>query len=37
MADLTLSKNSATGPAKLQQGENILQPFDSSADGRLAF
>jgi hypothetical protein len=37
MADLTVSKNSASGPAKLQDGVNTLQPFDSSLDGRLAF
>src|SRR5215472_9466682 len=37
MADLTVSKNSASGPAKLQEGVNTLQPFDSSLDGRLAF
>jgi flagellar motor protein MotB len=37
VADLTLSKNTATGPAKLQEGENAAQPFDSSLDGRLAF
>jgi flagellar motor protein MotB len=37
VADLTVSKNSASGPAKLLQGENAPQPFDSSLDGRLAF
>ena len=37
MADLTVSKNSASGPAKLQEGVNTLQPYDSSLDGRLAF
>ena len=37
VADLTLSKNSASGPAKLLQGENAPQPYDSSLDGRLAF
>ena len=37
IADLTLSKNSASGPAKLQEGENALQPYDSSLNGRLAF
>jgi hypothetical protein len=37
MADLTVSKNSASGPAKLQEGENDPHPYDSSLDGRLAF
>src|SRR6266851_3468949 len=37
VADLTVSKNSASGPAKLLQGENAQQPYDSSLDGRLAF
>jgi flagellar motor protein MotB len=37
IADVTLSKNSASGPAKLQEGENNLHPYDSSLDGRLAF
>jgi flagellar motor protein MotB len=37
IADLTVSKNSASGPAKLQEGENAPQPYDSSLDGRLAF
>ena len=37
IADLTVSKNSASGPAKLQEGENDPQPYDSSLDGRLAF
>ena len=37
MADLTVSKNSASGPAKLQEGANALQPYDSWMDGRLAF
>jgi flagellar motor protein MotB len=37
VADLTLSKNSANGPAKLLEGENAPQPYDSSLDGRLAF
>jgi len=37
LADLTVSKNSASGPAKLLQGENAQQPYDSSLDGRLAF
>jgi flagellar motor protein MotB len=37
VADLTLSKNSSSGPAKLLEGENATQPYDSSLDGRLAF
>src|SRR5215472_13032472 len=37
VADLTISKNSVTGPAKLQEGANAAQPLDSSLDGRLAF
>jgi flagellar motor protein MotB len=37
VADLTLSKNRANGPANLLQGENAPQPYDSSLDGRLAF
>src|SRR5258708_27088833 len=37
IADLTVSKNSASGAAKLQEGENDPQPYDSSLDGRLAF
>src|SRR6267378_53702 len=37
IADLTLSKNSASAPAKLQEGENDPHPYDSSLDGRLAF
>ena len=37
MADFTISKNSVTGPALLQQGANVAQPLDSSLDGRLAF
>src|SRR5215471_17113889 len=37
MADLTVSKNSASGPAKLQEGVNTVPPYDSSFDGRLAF
>src|SRR5438067_2474126 len=37
IADLTVSKNSASGAAKLQEGENDSQPYDSSLDGRLAF
>jgi flagellar motor protein MotB len=37
MVDLTVSKNSASGPAKLQEGENNPNPYDSSLDGRLAF
>src|SRR5262249_31534768 len=34
---LTVSKNSSSGPAKLLQGENASQPYDSSLDGLLAF
>jgi flagellar motor protein MotB len=37
IADLTVSKNSTSGAAKLQEGENDPQPYDSSLDGRLAF
>src|SRR3989454_2459424 len=37
IADLTVSKNSASGLAKLQEGENDPHPYDSSLDGRLAF
>ncbi len=37
LADFTLSENRANGPARLLQGENAPQPFDSSLDGRLAF
>src|SRR5215469_2800334 len=37
VADLTVSKNSTSGPAKLLEGENAPQPYDSSLDGRLAF
>src|SRR5881628_3673850 len=37
VAELTVSSNSSSGPAKQLQGENAPQPFDSSVDGRLAF
>jgi flagellar motor protein MotB len=37
VADLTVSKNSSNGSAKLLEGENASQPYDSSLDGRLAF
>src|SRR3989442_2488684 len=37
VADMTVSKNSANGSAKLLEGENAPQPYDSSLDGRLAF
>ena len=37
VADLTVSKNSVTAAEKLQQGDNAVQPVDSSLDGRLAF
>src|SRR5258708_8895886 len=36
IADLTVSKNSASGPAKLQEAENNPQPYASSLHGRLA-
>jgi len=37
LADLTLAGNRDNGPVELLQGENALQPHDSTADGRLAF
>src|SRR5215470_15389627 len=37
LVDLTVSKNSTSGPARLQEGENNPNPYDSSLDGRLAF
>jgi flagellar motor protein MotB len=37
VADITLSKNRASGPVALLQGTNAPQPYDSSLDGRLAF
>ena len=37
VADMTISKNSVTAAEKLQQGDNTVQPVDSSLDGRLAF
>jgi flagellar motor protein MotB len=37
MADLTYSTNSSSGPVEQLQGNNVLQPFDSNLDGRLAF
>ncbi|HKT87779.1 MAG TPA: OmpA family protein [Candidatus Sulfotelmatobacter sp.] len=37
VADFTLSKNNSSGAAKLLEGENDPQPYDSSLDGRLAF
>ena len=37
VADLTVSKNSASGPVSLLQGANATQPYDSSLDGRLSF
>jgi flagellar motor protein MotB len=37
VADLTFSENRSNGPVEEQQGEDALQPFDSSVDGRLAF
>jgi flagellar motor protein MotB len=37
IADLTISKNSTSAAAKLQEGANDPQPYNSSLDGRLAF
>src|SRR4029077_6693038 len=37
IGDLKVSRNSTSGPAKLQEGDNNPQPYDSSLDGRLAF
>src|SRR5437899_8939997 len=37
IADLTVSKNTASASAKLQEGENDPHPYNSSLDGRLAF
>jgi len=37
VADFTFSENRSNGPVEDFQGENALQPFDSSVDGRLAF
>lgn len=37
VADFTVSDNRAGGPIDLFQGENVLQPYDSTVDGRLAF
>lgn len=37
MADLTLSKNMASGPIDLVQGQNSDVDYDSNIDGRLAF
>jgi outer membrane protein OmpA-like peptidoglycan-associated protein len=37
VADITVSENRGNGPVDLVQGENPLQPWDSSLDGRLAF
>jgi flagellar motor protein MotB len=37
VADLTVSKNSASAAATLQEGQNNPQPYNSSLDGRLAF
>src|SRR5215475_4547068 len=37
IADMTISKNSVSAAEKLQQGDNTVQPVDSSLDGRLAF
>jgi hypothetical protein len=37
VADFTFSDNSSNGPIDLFQGDNAPRPYDSSADGRLAF
>jgi flagellar motor protein MotB len=37
VADITWSENRSNGPVDQVEGENALQPFDSSLDGRLAF
>jgi flagellar motor protein MotB len=37
VADLTVSKDSTTGPAALLEGQNDPLPYDSSLNGRLAF
>ncbi|MGH9870032.1 MAG: OmpA family protein [Candidatus Polarisedimenticolia bacterium] len=37
IADVTFSENRSNGPVDELQGENAPQPWDSSADGRLAF
>jgi flagellar motor protein MotB len=37
IADLTVSKNSTSAAATLQEGANNPQPYNSSLDGRLAF
>jgi flagellar motor protein MotB len=37
MADVTVAENRASGPVDLVQGDNPLQPYDSTFSGRLAF
>jgi flagellar motor protein MotB len=37
VADLTVSQNGTSGPIDLLQGQNALQPYNSSLNGRLAF
>ena len=37
MADLTLSEGEFSGPVDLLQGDNPVNPVDSTLDGRLAF
>jgi flagellar motor protein MotB len=37
VADLTFSEHRSNGPVDLLQGDNAPQPWDSRADGRLAF
>jgi len=37
VADLTVAENRASGPVDLLQGDNPLQPYDSTLTGRLAF
>ena len=37
VADLTIAENRASGPVDLLQGDNPVQPYDSTWSGRLAF
>ena len=37
VADLTFSEHRSNGPVDLLEGDNVPQPWDSRADGRLAF
>ena len=37
VADLTIAENRASGPVDLVQGDNPVQPYDSTWNGRLAF